>query len=172
MATLKTICQYKLNEISKKIHDLKASALKTEKATKYAYVHSDGRVKTHEQYKYPEDYKDGFRYSPVQYDKVVSCINPNHPQWEAYRALKLDASKWLTAVVILKEFGKLPKKADLRDALRKGKFGKHASKAQPKNFLAIRAFSALTELEASLAAGREFPEADAWEAEREVARGK
>jgi hypothetical protein len=172
MATLKTICQYKTFEISKKIYDLKASAIKTEKATKYVYAHPDGRVKTHEEYKYPEDYKEGFRYSSMPYDKVVSCISPKHPQWEAYRALKLEASKWLTAIAILKHFTKAPTKADLRDALRDGKFGKHAGKSQPKNFLAIRAFSALTELEADLKAGRQFPEAEQWAAEREVARGK
>ena len=154
MATLTHEIQYKIHVLSQQIHDLKVSSFKTVKAPTYVYKHEDGRVKSYQDYKYPEDYQAGFRYSAAEYDKVVSCINPTHPDWQKYQALKAEASLWLTARCILKHFGCRPTKADLRKAIRDGRFGQHSPK-RDHNALIFKAYGALSMVESS-------PEADYW----------
>jgi hypothetical protein len=165
MATLIQSVQYKIHTISNEIHQLKADAFKSVKAQTYVYKHEDGRVKSHQDYKYPEDYHAGFRGSLADYDKTVSCIGPKHPNWKKYVELKAEASLWLTARLILKiGAGSRPSKPDLRKAIRGGRLGQHSPK-RDHNTLIFRAFGLLTTVESC-------PEVDTWIAQKsEVANG-
>ncbi len=156
MATLTQIVQYKIHTISNEIHQLKAEAFKSVKAQTYVYKHEDGRVKSHQDYKYPEDYKAGFKGTLADYDKTVSCIGPKHPNWKKYLELKAEASLWLTMRRILKiGEGSRPSKPDLRKAIREDKLSKHSPKRN-QNALIFTAYGMLSTISA------DYPEAEAW----------
>lgn len=116
MATLSNIVKYKAYLCAEKINELKTKALKTQKAQKPVFLHSDGRVVQVQDYKWSKD--DGFAYRYVDYDKTVDCINPKHDNWQAYRMAKSDAAIWLTAARLLKVFDRVPTRKDIRKSLR------------------------------------------------------
>jgi len=116
MATLINIVKHKAFVCADKINEIKTNALKTEKAKKLVYVHADGRVIPSQEYKWSRG--DGFTFKYVDYDKTVECINPKHDNWPAFKIAKADAAIWLTAARILKTFGGIPTRKDLRKAAR------------------------------------------------------
>lgn len=89
----------------------------------------------------------------IEKDRTIS-IDPKHGAWPLYIDLKQQASNWLTAITILKHFGKIPAKTDLRKAIRKNPklFRNHLSKGDKsqQNALIFSAYQALLDTELDL----------------------
>ena len=104
----KEVLQYKIHQMSEQISQLKTAAFKSEKSKEWPYGY-----------------------------KIVSYMNPSHPDWQKYRDLKSEASKFLTALVILKEHPNIPDdlgwinlKKDFRKEIRAGKYRQHLPKGK------------------------------------------
>src|SRR5947207_1147327 len=90
MPTLREVLLYNVALVSGQIHDIKAAAFKTEKATKFGYVHENGTFYGHD---VPKDVDVKLvKYAEVEYDKVISHINPKHKDWRKYIGLKAEAT--------------------------------------------------------------------------------
>jgi hypothetical protein len=100
MATVREALRANISSLSERIHEIKKSAFKSEKATKWAYVKPDGSVFA----EYSQDRPDA-KFQQVEYDKTASHINPKHANWHSYRHLRREASIFLTSMATLKALG-------------------------------------------------------------------
>lgn len=117
MVTMKEVLQYRIHQLSEQINALKTA-----------------------------NYKKDANGKPTMIgERIITDLSPKHPAWEQYKALKKETSKFLTALRIWKRFLRIPKKAELRDAIRAGAFQNHAGKGTKaeRNLFIFEAFSML-----------------------------
>ena len=170
MVTITQVLQFHVAQVSERIRRLKSDAFKSEKAQKWVYVSPDGAVfRCRRKCAFDPDARWTQRWEA--YEKVTACISPPHPSWPEYLAAREEASRWLTALHLLKfGNGALPLKKDVRKAVRAGKFAHHVSRAKASALI----FSALASLSSTLielaADPERFAEAERFTAARREAR--
>lgn len=169
MITIKHVLQFNVWQQSERIRRMKADAIKTEPARHWRFLSSDARA-TRSLNNPPED-PGGWSREWISYQKVVSWMSPRHPQWQEYCSAKLEASKWLTAIHLLKlGDGALPLKKDVRKAIRSGRLEHHVARSRASAFV-FGAHVLLSKTLSDLAqdpAG--FPEVQRFVADRERER--
>ena len=170
MVTIHQVLQFHVAQVSEQIRRLRSDAFKTETAKKWVYVSPAGAI-FRCRHKCAYDPDAGWTRRWVAYEKVTACISPRHPRWPEFLAVREDASRWLTAIHLLKfGNGALPLKKDVRKAVRAGRFAHHASRARA-NALIFSALASLTAAVNELASSPErFAEAERFAAARREAQ--
>ncbi len=114
MVTLHHVLNFKITKIAASIRELKLHSLKKEIVERWVLDSETGVLKK------------------TAYERVAEHISPKHPHWSRYVALKLECSRHLSALHLLKlGSGLPPAKKDVRKAIRAGRlnFHNHASVA-------------------------------------------